>query len=138
MRRFSQRNHLVTLNEINITPLLDLAFVLLIIFIITTPMLEQSLKLNLPTGGRENTQVNKNDVRTIEVAPDGTYVVRGQRHTLASLEGLLVQEYRANPQMAIYIRADREEKYKNVMAILDLCDRHNIKRMNFGTSPKGR
>ena len=45
MRRFSQRNSLVTLSDINITPLLDLAFVLLIIFIITTPLLEQSLSL---------------------------------------------------------------------------------------------
>ena len=43
MRRFSQRNSLVTLSEINITPLLDLAFVLLIIFVITTPLLEQGL-----------------------------------------------------------------------------------------------
>ena len=51
MRRFSQRSHLVTLSEINITPLLDLAFVLLIIFVITTPLLEQSLKLTLPGGG---------------------------------------------------------------------------------------
>ena len=42
MRRFSQRNSLVTLSEINITPLLDLAFVLLIIFVITTPLLEQA------------------------------------------------------------------------------------------------
>ena len=48
MRRFSQRNSLVTLNEINITPLLDLAFVLLLIFIITRPMLEQSMDLKLP------------------------------------------------------------------------------------------
>ncbi len=48
MRRFSQRNSLVTLSEINVTPLLDLAFVLLIIFVITTPMLESSLSLKLP------------------------------------------------------------------------------------------
>ena len=48
MRRFSQRSALVTLSEINITPLLDLAFVLLIIFIITTPLLERGLSLNLP------------------------------------------------------------------------------------------
>ena len=52
MRRFSQRNSLVTLSDINITPLLDLAFVLLIIFIITTPLLEQGLNLKLPQGGR--------------------------------------------------------------------------------------
>ena len=48
MRRFSQRSQMVTLSEINITPLLDLAFVLLIIFVITTPLLEQSLNLQLP------------------------------------------------------------------------------------------
>ena len=48
MRRFSQRTHLVTLNEINITPLLDLAFVLLIIFVITTPLLENGMNLKVP------------------------------------------------------------------------------------------
>ena len=50
MRRFSQRSHLVTLSDINITPLLDLAFVLLIIFIITTPLLTQSIELKLQIG----------------------------------------------------------------------------------------
>ena len=52
--RFSQRNSLVTLSEINITPLLDLAFVLLIIFVITRPLLEQHIDLKLPEnmGGR--------------------------------------------------------------------------------------
>ena len=52
MRRFSQRNPLVTLSDINITPLLDLAFVLLIIFVITTPLLKKSIDLKLPHGGR--------------------------------------------------------------------------------------
>ena len=54
MRRFSQRNSLVTLSDINITPLLDIAFVLLIIFIITTPLLEQGLPLRLPRGLRSS------------------------------------------------------------------------------------
>ncbi|MDB6030351.1 MAG: exbD, partial [Verrucomicrobiales bacterium] len=62
MRRFSQRNSLVTLNDINITPLLDLAFVLLIIFIITTPLLEKGLDLQLPTnvGHDDPTPIRKN------------------------------------------------------------------------------
>ena len=76
MRRFSQKNQLVTLNEINITPLLDLAFVLLIIFIITTPLLEQSLKLTVPSGGSAGTTVRKDQVRTIEVSPLGGYVIK--------------------------------------------------------------
>jgi biopolymer transport protein ExbD len=59
MRRFSQKNALVTLADINVTPLLDLAFVLLIIFVITTPLLEQSMQLDLPRGGaRSNSASN--------------------------------------------------------------------------------
>ena len=82
MRRFSDRNSLVTLNEINITPLLDLAFVLLIIFIITTPLLEQSIKLDLPPGGAKGSQVRKNDVRTIEVSRQGDYIINKKRMQL--------------------------------------------------------
>ena len=52
MRRFSQRNSLVTLSDLNVTPLIDLAFVLLIIFMITTPLLEQELSLGLPDVGQ--------------------------------------------------------------------------------------
>ena len=75
MRRFSQRNSLVTLSDINITPLLDLAFVLLIIFVITTPLLEQSISLKLPTGGKPDKPVEKSDIRTVEVSAQGVYML---------------------------------------------------------------
>jgi biopolymer transport protein ExbD len=75
MRRFSQRSSLVTLSEINITPLLDLAFVLLIIFIITTPLLEKGLDLKLPIGGKSDAKVDKRDIRTVEISPQGGYSV---------------------------------------------------------------
>lgn len=136
MRRFSQRNPLVTLSDINITPLLDLAFVLLIIFMITTPLLEQSLKLDLPAGGQEKSQVSKNDVRTVEVNPEGGYVIRGQNVTLPELEIMLVREFQTNPDLALYIRADRAERYENVLAILNICEHHGIKRMKFATRPE--
>ena len=136
MRRFSQRNSLVTLNEINITPLLDLAFVLLIIFIITTPLLEQSLKLELPQAGRENTQVKKEDVRTIEVSPQGGYVLHGRVHSLEQMEAALRREFQLNPQLTVYIRADWREQYGNVLNILDVCERNNITRIKFGARPK--
>ena len=58
MRRYSQRNNLTTLSEINVTPLLDLAFVLLIIFMITTPLLENSMSLVIPSSGATNPQIN--------------------------------------------------------------------------------
>ena len=75
MRRFSQRSSLVTLSEINITPLLDLAFVLLIIFIITTPLLEQSINLRLPRGGIPDKPVTAQDVRTVEITREGVYLL---------------------------------------------------------------
>src|SRR5436853_7225541 len=77
MRRFSQRNSLVTLSDINITPLLDLAFVLLIIFVITTPLLEKGLELNLPksNGPADKQQVKKDDVRTVDISAQGVYVM---------------------------------------------------------------
>src|SRR3954465_6167616 len=97
MRRFSQRSALVTLSEINITPLLDLAFVLLIIFVITTPLLEQSINLKLPTGGRPDRPVNKSDIRTVEIPPQGAYSLDKKRLTLDQLEAALVAANKANP-----------------------------------------
>ena len=79
MRRFSQHSYLVTLSEINITPLLDLAFVLLIIFVITTPLLEQSINLKLPRGGQPDKSVNKRDIRTVEISNTGVYALDKQR-----------------------------------------------------------
>ena len=86
MRRFSQRNSLVTLNEINITPLLDLAFVLLIIFVITRPLLEQSLPLQLPKGGGPPPKIDPRDVRTVEVSITGKFRLGGREMPLAEIE----------------------------------------------------
>jgi biopolymer transport protein ExbD len=59
MRRYSQRQSLSTLSEINVTPLLDLAFVLLIIFMITTPLLESSMNLVIPSSGGSNPPISQ-------------------------------------------------------------------------------
>ena len=98
MRRFSQRSYLVTLSEINITPLLDLAFVLLIIFVITTPLLEQSINLKLPTGGRPDQHVDKRNVRTVEVSTTGVYALDKQRMGLEPLIARLAAEFRVEPE----------------------------------------
>ena len=111
MRRFSQRSHLVTLSEINITPLLDLAFVLLIIFVITTPLLEQSIDLKLPRGGRTENKLNKSDIPTVEISNTGIYALDRQRMQLPQLIARLTAESRANPNLVVYIRADKDSRY---------------------------
>lgn len=134
MRRFSQRNHLVTLSDINITPLLDLAFVLLIIFVITTPLLDQSIKLNLPGGGRDDKNPPpKEDRRTVEISPDGYYVIDRKKVSLNDVEAALVQAYRANPKLAVVIRADRKELFGRVSDVFDICEKHGIQNVGYST-----
>jgi len=135
MRRFSQRSYLVTLSEINITPLLDLAFVLLIIFVITTPLLEQSINLKLPRGGQPDKFVNKRDIRTVEISNTGVYALDRQRMPFNELLARLAADFRANQNLIIYIRADEDGPYKNVAALFDGCQRYGITRYSIRTEP---
>jgi biopolymer transport protein ExbD len=135
MRRFSQRNSLVTLNEINITPLLDLAFVLLIIFIITTPLLEKSIELNLPHGGQAEKQLDKKDIATVEITANGVYALNKQRMSLSQLLGQLAQDSRANPNLVVYIRGDKNGLLDYTAQLIDGCQRNGIKRYSLRTDP---
>ena len=125
MRRFSQRSSLVTLSEINITPLLDLAFVLLIIFVITTPLLDQGIKL--PSGGKPDKQMEKRDIRTVEISSKGAYMIERRAMLLEQVEAQLVKEFHANPNLIVYVRADENSRWKEVIAMFDLCQRNGIK-----------
>ena len=138
MRRFSQRSALVTLSEINITPLLDLAFVLLIIFIITTPLLEQSITLKLPKGGSPEKQINQTDIRTVEVTLDGKYLLGRQRMSLDQVEANLLRDFQANPNLIVYIRADEMGRNRDTYAIIDRCQKRGITRYSLRTEPPGR
>lgn len=135
MRRFSQRSSLVTLSEINITPLLDLAFVLLIIFVITTPLLEQSINLKLPQGGKPDTKIEKRDIRTVEISPQGVYLLDRQRLSLDQIETELIRDFHANPNLVIYIRADEMGRNKDLYAVIDRCQRNGITRYSLRTEP---
>ena len=136
MRRFSQRSYLVTLSEINITPLLDLAFVLLIIFVITTPLLEQSINLKLPKGiGQPDKKIDPRNVRTVEVSTTGVYALDKQRLNLDQLTARLAAEFRSNPNLIVYIRADADGRYKFVADLIDRCQRSGITRYSLRTEP---
>ena len=138
MRRFSQRSSLVTLSEINITPLLDLAFVLLIIFVITTPLLEQGLSLKLPSGGKPDRPIERRDVRTVEVSPQGVLMLERKRLSIDQIEATLVRDFKANPNLVVYLRADENSRWKDVEAVIDRCQRNGITRLSPRTEPPKR
>ena len=135
MRRFSQRNSLVTLSEINITPLLDLAFVLLVIFIITTPMLEGSLDMNLPgQSTRPDVRPPKaEDIRTVEIDRVGNFRLQKRPMTLDQIEAQLVADHRANPNLIIRVRGDKDGKLDHAMQLLDRCTRRGMTQVSFST-----
>ncbi len=139
MRRFSQRSALVTLSEINITPLLDLAFVLLIIFIITTPLLEQSLPMKLPSGGApDQANIDRKSIRTVEISQRGEYRLDKMPMSLAQLESELVKDHGRDANLIVYIRADENGPWKNVAAIMDRCQKNNITRFSVRMEPPTR
>lgn len=138
MRRFSQRNSLVTLSEINITPLLDLAFVLLVIFIITTPMLESSLSLNLPHASTKTDArpPKAEDIRTVEIDRAGNFRLQKRPLSLDQVEAQLVADFRANPNLIIRVRGDRDGKLDHAMQLLDRCTRRGMTQVSFSTELK--
>ena len=139
MRRFSQRNSLVTLSDINITPLLDLAFVLLIIFVITTPLIEKSLPLRLPkVEGGPNPRVDLHDVRTVEIGASGELRLNGKAMFLGSLVQKLADEFHSNSNLVVAIRADENGRNKDTYAVIDGLRKHGITRMDLKTEPPNR
>jgi biopolymer transport protein ExbD len=136
VRRFSQRNSLVTLSDINITPLLDLAFVLLCIFVIATPLLEKGMELKLPqAGGTPDKPINARDIRTVEISNTGIYALNKVRMTLPQLTERLTGDFRANPNLVVYIRSDRKAPMEYFVAVTDACQKSGITRYSVRTQP---
>ena len=138
MRRYSQRHNLSTLSEINITPLLDLAFVLLIIFMITTPLLENSVNLVIPSSGAANAPVNPAEVQTISI--DRTEAIRLNNEAIdpATLTVRLIELKRANAEVAVVIRPDRELPVQKLIGLMDALQRAEITKVGIATKAESK
>ena len=133
MRRYSQRHNLSTLSEINITPLLDLAFVLLIIFMITTPLLENSMNLIIPSSGAANAPVKAGQVQTISIDRRETIKINDRTVSSADLIARLTELRRTNPDVAIVIRPDRELPVQKLVSLMDALQRAQINKVGIAT-----
>jgi biopolymer transport protein ExbD len=133
MRRYSQRHSLSTLSEINITPLLDLAFVLLIIFMITTPLLENSVNLIIPSSSATNAPVKSGQVQTISIDRREAIRINDKQVTASDLAARLAELRRANPEVAIVIRPDRDLPVQKLIALMDALQRAGINKVGIAT-----
>src|SRR5450631_2190769 len=105
MKRYSQRSGHTAMAELNVTPLLDLAFVLLIIFIITTPLLTSNIPVQLPTGSRNNNQpLDPKSIRTVSINSTGQIYLDAKPVDLPVLEQELITFKSITPDAAVVVR----------------------------------
>ena len=134
MKRYSQRSGHTAMAELNVTPLLDLAFVLLIIFIITTPLLESKINLNLPTGSNHASgQVDPKSIRTVSVTRTGQIFLGDQQVDLTTLEADLGAFRALTPDAAVIVRADKSLPYQQVVDVYNAIQRAKIERLSLDT-----
>lgn len=138
MKRYSSRSNFSTLNEINVTPLLDLAFVLLIIFMITTPLLENSMNLVIPSSGAANAPISKAQVQTISIDRAETIKINNEIVDADSLTARLIELKRVNPDVAIVIRPDRELPVQKLVSLMDSLQRAQITKVGIATKSESK
>ena len=130
MKRYSQRSGHTAMAELNVTPLLDLAFVLLIIFIITTPLLTSNIPVQLPVGSRNQAQpVDSKSIRTVSIDRNGQIYFESKPIELPVLEQELTAFGRTTPDAAVIVRADKSLNVQQLFDVMDILQRAKIDRM---------
>lgn len=131
MKKCSKAAH-ETLTELNITPLLDLAFVLLVIFIITTIPPVKDVPLKLPSASKHEKDP-PHKANYIVVEANGNLWLNKSQVTLADLQSTLLTLRVADPDLNIIVRGDAKTKYKQIRAVLDACQAVNVPKVDLAT-----
>ena len=133
MKRFSKSHH-TTMHEINITPLLDLAFVLLVIFVITTTPLVQDKELDLPTASSRPKDPPRKP-NYISVDKNGELFLNMESMDLATLHQRLVEKRVKDPDLSVIVRGDSGIQYQHVVNVLDVLQQANVVKVSLATEP---
>lgn len=136
MRRFSDRHALHTLSELNVTPLLDLAFVLLIIFMITTPLMDNSVDVVLPTSNAAKNAISPNAVQNVSLRRDGAITLNSAPTDLAALETELNRLHTERPDLAVVIRSHKELPVQQLVDVMSAVQRAKISKVGVITQPE--
>jgi biopolymer transport protein ExbD len=136
-RNFRRKQSLSALNELNLTPLMDLVFVLLIIFMVSTPLLEQTIPLNLPleNHSKQVAEPDKN-YQVISIDPKGLYFWGEECVSLQLLDERLAACANRKDQPILHIRADAQLPYQKVIDVLDRVKHHQLSKISLDTQPK--
>ena len=121
-------------DDINITPMLDLAYVLLVIFVIMTTATVQGMRVNLPKASPAKS-LAKPTTKAITVTQDGKVFLDTIPVTLTELSQRLVQQKALTPDFPVVVRGDGGVQYQSVVDVLDLLAKLNITTVGLATKP---
>jgi len=122
------------MNEINMTPLVDVMLVLLIIFIITVPVMKHAVNIDLPRATNQE-QVTRPEANRLSVDASGQYFWNEAAVTDAQLVSALSDAAGRNPQPELHIRGDRAVRYERVAQAMAAAQRAGVRKIGFITEP---
>ena len=134
-RDFKRQNKLAVISDLNVTPLIDLAFSLLIIFMITTPVIEQYNRIDLPS---QKTSLEQKPPKIsdqfITIDADGKFHWGKDSISVQTLEAKLDEVAKANgDQPTIHIRGDRTLPYQKIMDVVNMLKSRNLTKLSLDT-----
>ena len=132
MKKTSHSHH-SSLSELNITPLLDLVFVLLVIFIITTPQMMNNLEMTLPSGKPPPPQKEKPKINKIVVDAKGRTFLNDVPVTVPQLKDQLTQLQSENPDLSVVVKGADDVDYQNIINVLDVLRQLDITKVGLAT-----
>jgi len=122
------------ISEINITPFTDVILVLLIIFMITTPLiLQSSLKVNLPKAASASAVKEMSPV-DITITNEGTVYLDGAMVTRKELRERILSKAKDNPSLAVIVSSDRLVRFKDIVDVLDIINTAGLKNLNIAAT----
>jgi biopolymer transport protein ExbD len=132
LKKTTKRGH-GTMHELNITPLLDLVFVLLVIFIITTPQMMNNLEMTLPSGKPPPPSKEKPKINKIDVAASGQVTLNEQNVTVLELKADLQVMKTSDPDLKVVVKGSDEADYQFMVAVLDVLRQLDITKVGLAT-----
>jgi biopolymer transport protein ExbD len=132
LKKTTKRGH-GTMHELNITPLLDLVFVLLVIFIITTPQMMNNLEMTLPSGKPPPPTKEKPKINKIDVAASGQVTLNDQTVTVSELKADLQAMKSSDPDLKVVVKGSDEADYQFMVAVLDVLRQLDITKVGLAT-----
>ena len=133
MTRSKRASHHSSLAELNITPLLDLVFVLLVIFIISTPQLMNNLEMSLPSG-KPPPQTRPPRINRILINDAGQIFLNDQRLEAAALKGQLALLKQTERDPSIVVKAEDNVDYQRMVTVLDTLQQLDITKVGLATT----